>query len=165
MRGPLVFGVLTGKCLTFSMGRLSSGALVIVLLGFPSCTEKPTSFSIPPPNGGDTLVSFSGDVRPLFSQYGCASASCHGANPGQSNYSVLTYASVFRPGMQAAGRGLLPARAGRPDSSYLVWKVEGQGDQGEPINLVRMPQTGPPYLQPSEIALIRAWIRQGALDN
>jgi hypothetical protein len=143
-----------------SKGGLSSFALVlVVLLGLPSCTEKPQTLS-PPPDGGDTPVSFAVDVRPLFNQYGCASANCHGASPGQSNYSVLTYLSVRTPGVQAGGRGTFPVLAGKPDSSYMVWKLEGrQGIQG-----VRMPFNQPP-MAAADIATIRTWIEQGALDN
>jgi hypothetical protein len=135
--------------------------LLVVLLGFSSCTEKPPLGALPP-NGSDTLVSFASDVRPLLTQHGCATSSCHGTNPGQSNYSVLTYASFIRPGDEANRLGMFPVREGKPDSSYVVWKLEGPGVW--PIIGTQMPQLRPP-MGPADIALIRAWIRQGAQDN
>ena len=134
-----------------------AGLVVVAALGLLSCTEKPTdpTSSAPP----DTLVSFASDVQPLLSLHGCIN--CHG-NSGQSNYSVRSYATILGPGNEARGRDMLEVRAGKPDSSYLVWKLEGNPPW--PIGGVRMPQSGG-YLDPSEIAVFRAWIRQGALDN
>ena len=57
---------------------------------------------------------------------------------------------------------------GNPDLSYMVWKLEGQGPNGEPLGLlengqasVRMPATGIP-LDPQLIEIIKQWISAGA---
>jgi hypothetical protein len=145
---------------------LKLAVLTLVLaacLGVSGCTDKPTApmEEEPPPNGGgsDTLVSFSLEVAPLFSEYRCTG--CHG-DPGNSGYSVLGYAAVFGPGNEARALGLLNVRAGKPDSSYLVWKLEAA--PAWPIRGLRMPRGAGPMDSP-DIALIRTWIRQGASNN
>ncbi len=51
-----------------------------------------------------------------------------------------------------------------PDQSYLVWKVEGQGPNGEAIFGERMPpaSAGEAPLSAEQIADIRSWILDGA---
>lgn len=145
---------------------LKLAVLILVLgagLALSGCTDKPTApmEEEPPPDGGgsDTLVSFSRQVAPLFSEYGCTG--CHG-DPGNSGYSVLAYASVFGPGNEARALRLLNVRAGKPDSSYLVWKLEGPA--AWPIQGLRMPRGAGP-MDSQDITLIRTWIRQGASNN
>ncbi len=135
---------------------LRAGLILVGLLGFSSCTEKPTSVFFPA--RPDTLVSFASDLQPIFNS---RCLSCHGSSR-QSNYNVQSYTSIFGPGNEAAARGMLEVRAGKPDSSYLVWKLEGNPPW--PISGERMPRSGP-YLDSSDIATLRTWIRQGALNN
>jgi hypothetical protein len=54
---------------------------------------------------------------------------------------------------------LFRVKAGDPDNSYLIQKLEGHAAVGE-----RMPLGGP-YLPNDEIALIRQWITAGALQS
>ena len=49
---------------------------------------------------------------------------------------LLYQASVEMPGLQRV-------QPGRPDLSYLVWKIEGIGPAGEAIGGVRIPYRGP----------------------
>ena len=60
---------------------------------------------------------------------------------------------------------LLRVAPGDPDQSYLVWKVEGQGPNGEAILGERMPpaSAGEAPLTADQIADIRSWILDGAL--
>ena len=53
--------------------------------------------------------------------------------------------------------GLKRVKAGDPDNSYLIHKIEGHSAVG-----VRMPYGGP-YLDAATIATIRLWITNGAL--
>lgn len=55
---------------------------------------------------------------------------------------------------------LMRVRPGQPDSSYIVWKVEGRAG----IVGGRMP-LGLSPLATEEIAAIRQWIADGALEN
>jgi hypothetical protein len=55
---------------------------------------------------------------------------------------------------------LMRVKAGEPDSSYIVWKIEGRaGIVGE-----QMPLALPP-LSAEQVAAIRGWIANGALDD
>ena len=51
---------------------------------------------------------------------------------------------------------------GNSATSYMVWKIIGQGPAGEAIVGVRMPASGPPFLPQSDIDRITAWIDAGA---
>jgi hypothetical protein len=46
--------------------------------------------------------------------------------------------------------------------SYMVWKINGQGPNGEAIVGSRMPASGPPFLTQAEIDRITAWVDAGA---
>jgi hypothetical protein len=131
--------------------------LIVIVLGVASCTEKPLTSSAL--DGADTLVSFADDVQPILN---VRCLRCHGNPVVNSNYRVQSYQTVFGPGDQASNRGMLEVRPSQPDSSYLVWKLEGNPPW--PIDGQRMPQGGP-FLSVSQITVIRTWIRQGAHDN
>ena len=53
--------------------------------------------------------------------------------------------------------GLMRVNPGNPDASYLVQKIQGNAAVG-----VRMPANGPPYLNQTQIDLVRGWIAAGA---
>lgn len=55
---------------------------------------------------------------------------------------------------------LMEIDPGNPGRSYLIWKVEGQGPNGEPIELAQMPLANPP-LSAATIQNIRDWIADG----
>jgi len=57
--------------------------------------------------------------------------------------------------------GAIRVIPGDPDGSYVIQKLEGApGIVGQ-----RMPQSGPPFLTPGQIAIIRRWIADGAANN
>lgn len=139
--------------------KLVPAALILgVLLGFSSCTEKPLLSPGPPPPP-DTLVSFAGDVRPILTGNGCT-----GCHPPSSGYGVQSWQNVFGPGDEARTLDLLDVQPGKPESSYLIWKLEGP-DRWPKMIGSRMPPQGRDTVGTAEIATIRTWIRQGALDN
>lgn len=115
----------------------------------------------PPSSPGVTL---SADVQPILS-LNCALSGCHaGPNPvlGQDLSAGRTFGSVVNvPSVEAPA--LRRVRPFLPDSSYLVHKIQGTqasvGGSGD-----RMPLTGGPLTE-DEIAVVRAWITAGALDN
>lgn len=91
----------------------------------------------------------------------CALSGCHsgGSAPlglrldeGNSFASLVNIASQEVP-------GLFRVQPFDPDNSYLVQKLDGTAAVG-----ARMPLNGIP-LDPSEIAVIREWIANGALDD
>ncbi len=55
---------------------------------------------------------------------------------------------------------MLEVDSGRPDESYLVWKLEGAGPNGEAIVGAQMPLNNP-ALSPDAIQNIRDWIADG----
>ena len=55
---------------------------------------------------------------------------------------------------------LLRIKAGDPDNSYIIRKLEG----GPGIVGVQMPADGPPYLPQATINVIRSWITNGAMQ-
>ncbi|MDH3715370.1 MAG: hypothetical protein OET44_16160 [Gammaproteobacteria bacterium] len=55
---------------------------------------------------------------------------------------------------------LMEIDPGNPARSYLIWKVEGQGPNGEPIELAQMPLANPP-LTAETIQNMRDWIADG----
>ena len=58
---------------------------------------------------------------------------------------------------------LMRVAPGDPAMSYLVWKIEGQGPNGELIQGDRMPPPSEADALPAEtIALIKQWIADGA---
>jgi methionine-rich copper-binding protein CopC len=69
------------------------------------------------------------------------------------SYSLL----VGVPGAEEPN--LLRVKAGDPDNSYIIRKLEG----GPGIVGVQMPADGPPYLPQATISVIRSWITNGAM--
>lgn len=88
----------------------------------------------------------------------CAVSNCHqGAMPeSQLNLeNEAAYASLVN--VRSVGvSDLYRVRPGRPDSSYLVSKLTGEGIVGDRMPLAKEP------LPDSAIAIIRKWIEHGA---
>lgn len=123
--------------------------LVLLLAGCP-LDISPESGSIPsgpPPGPGGGTISYQSDLQPLFDD---TCVVCHGSAGG------LDLSS--RDALLLGGNSGALVLPGDPDNSILVLRVEGStlGDQ--------MP-LGLPELTTFEIALIRTWILEGALDN
>ena len=124
-------------------------ALVLLLAGCP-LDISPETGSIPnnpPPGPGGGTVSYQQDLQPLFDD---TCTICHGSAGGLdlSSRDALLFGGN-------SGAVVLPTD---PDNSILVLRVEGStlGDQ-MPLNMAE--------LTTFEIALIRTWILEGALDN
>ena len=93
----------------------------------------------------------------------CALSGCHaGASPAQGM--DLSDGNAFASIVNVASVGvssLLRVDPSNADSSYLVWKLEGNaGIVGE-----RMPRSGASFLSTDEISVVRQWIDAGAQDN
>jgi hypothetical protein len=116
-----------------------------------------------PPIGDGGEVTLSQIQASIFSVR-CAVSGCHVAPASSAPYGLVlsegqaygTLVGVFSgevPGVQRV-------KAGDPDSSYVVWKVEGdpriQGGQ--------MPARGA-LLTADERSALRNWIDNGAKDN
>jgi hypothetical protein len=92
---------------------------------------------------------------------GCALSGCHSGGSAPLGLRLdegNSFASLVNTASQEVA-GLFRVQPFDPDSSYLIQKLEGTAAVG-----ARMPLNGIP-LEPSEIAVIREWIANGALDD
>lgn len=124
---------------------------LFVFLGivFSSCVTNVEDVS-QPAEEPDEVISYSEDVQPIFNQ-NCTV--CHGNNGG---ISLVSYqATTSGNGNNYGANLIIPNDA---DASGLIDKLEPNPDFGQ-----IMPQGG--SLTATEIAIIKAWINQGALDN
>ena len=87
---------------------------------------------------------------------------CHtGAAPQQDlNWSSETDTCSNVGKMTIWEPDMMEINSGNPDLSYLIWKLEGQGPNGEAIQGGQMP-LGMAPLPPETIQNIRDWISDG----
>jgi hypothetical protein len=106
-------------------------------------------------------VSFTMDIQPIFNNY-CVV--CH-AGAGQAGLTLepnLSHSDLVGvPSTQSAA--MLLVKAGSPDQSYLLAKLNGTQLQAGGSG-VRMPQGAGPLSQ-VQINLIQQWITEGARNN
>lgn len=118
-------------------------------------------------SGGTAGASGNPNARLAWVQdnvFGGVCSQCHtgaGAPLGvnwssQSN----TCSNIDRPSGEITS--MMEIKSGFPDESYVIWKVEGQGPNGEPIaaGTVQMP-AGNPALTTDTIQNMRDWIADG----
>ena len=123
--------------------RSANGQVDVSVSGYISNT---VAFQLKVPQ---VPVSFATDILPIFVQHGCYE--CHG---GSGGLVVHTVADLLRGGQD--GPAIVP---GNSAASLLIKKVSPNPPFGD-----RMPQGGP-YLDSATVAVIAAWITQGAQDN
>ena len=100
-------------------------------------------------------VSYSSQIAPIF-QTSCGGASCH-VGQSTSGVDLSNYsASLSSFGTLYKSLVILPGNAAE---SPLADKIFGSTSNGSP-----MPLNGQ-RLSASQVALIRSWIDQGAIDN
>lgn len=106
-------------------------------------------------------VSFKNDVFPIIKQ-NCLP--CHAEesfNP--SELSLDTYAALMEGGKHG-----LPVVAGKPSESIMVQKLSKKPPFGDPMPLAKKKPDGTVdqrEIPAKDLAVIRAWIDQGAKDN
>ena len=112
--------------------------------------------------GGGGIPTLAANVQPILNA-NCAFSGCHaGTSPQQGlNLSAgVSHSNIV--GVVSNESALFRVKAGDPDSSYLVHKIQGsQGTVGG--SGVRMPLGG--TLSQDDIDTIRDWITAGALNN
>ena len=136
---------------------LLSSILVAVACGSGSNNPSPTT-STSSPSG----VSFSKEIQPVFNN-DCVV--CHqGGSASGSLRLEPAYAFANLVGVQSIqAPGEFRVKAGAPDQSYLVAKLNGTQVQAGG-NGVRMPYGAAPLSQ-TQIGLIQQWIEEGAKNN
>ncbi len=105
---------------------------------------------------GPTLASIQANVfTPICTQCHTGSAAPHGLalDAGLARQNLVGVGSVERG-------GLMRVQPGNPDSSYIVWKIEGRAT----ISGGRMP-LGLQPLSSEVITAIRTWIQNGAPND
>ena len=114
------------------------------------------------PGSVDSLAKFSWIQANIFDQK-CAVPGCH--VQGTAAFGLVlsegqAYGNLVNvPAQGPQSLAIMRVKPGMPDSSYLVWKIEGRSG----ITGQRMPR-GAPALAQKEIDAIKRWI-QGATFN
>ncbi|WP_437203093.1 DUF1549 domain-containing protein [Planctomicrobium sp. SH664] len=96
-------------------------------------------------------VSFHKQIRPLLQAH-CQG--CHQPAKRGGDFVTLTYQDLIRAG-ESGTPGVVP---GKPSESYLLEQITPENGTAQ------MPKGGKPLAE-SEVALIRSWIEQGAIDD
>jgi hypothetical protein len=139
--------------------------IAAVVVAAAGCDEKLSDIAGPTPNLEPTFSAIQRDIFNAPDSAGRpACTSCHNAQgapfAGRLN---LTGAGAYAQLVNTASAnkpGATRVIPGNPDASYIIQKIEGTpGIVGQ-----RMPNNGP-YLTPGQIAIIRRWIQEGALNN
>jgi hypothetical protein len=148
--------------------------LVVTGLAAFGCSEStPPKTPVDCSSVADTTqpatVSFANNIVPLFlpDKYNCLEAGCHGGGLASSNYSLASYEEVLKAGDEAKQLDMCAVKPGDPDASYLLWKVEGRAGilmQRMPLGCVSSPDPND-CVSASDVALVRAWILEGARNN
>jgi hypothetical protein len=111
--------------------------------------HKPdTTIVTPPINYGDS-VCFKQSILPIFLSSCVSTVGCHNATSRAEGYVLTDYASIT-----SRSGSIVP---GNPDNSKLYNVITRNSDDNQ------MPPTGP--LTSAQIAMIRKWITQGALNS
>jgi hypothetical protein len=143
--------------LSLNKGMLAYGGTRTIsseILQPPACPP-----GAPLPDVAST-VSYAHDVVPLLQSAGCQSLSCHGGPFPSSNYNMSAYETSFGPGIEAKALQGCDVVPGGPDASFMIEKLANP----TPRIGNRMPSARPP-LTDAQIALVRQWILEGAIDD
>ena len=103
-----------------------------------------------------TPVLFSTHIRPVLARSPGGCTGCHGTS-ATSGFNLTSYDSL-RGGGQVSGDGIVVP--GNPCDSILYQKLGPAPPFG-----ARMPYNGPPFFSSDDLALLRDWIAEGALNN
>lgn len=137
--------------------NLTSRSLVVAIALVSVSLISACSDSSSPTGGGGgntppASLTWDDFAGPLLAA-NCGSSSCHGATPGQSGFSVLSYSSAISGGSNSAGNGIV---ANDTAASVVYQKLLTTPPFGG-----RMPQGGPFFAQ-STLDSIAMWIMAGA---
>ena len=106
-------------------------------------------------------LDYESDIQPIFTN-NCTSRGCHvSGNEGNGlNLQIgNSYGEITGSGTSSNAPVVI---AGNPNTSKIVWKLEGVDNNGNAVFGSRMPFGFPPLSQ-STIDIIRLWITEGAV--
>lgn len=127
-----------------------------------ACSSGNKTTTTVPSSSSASGVNFTKDVQPIFNS-NCVV--CHqGTASGYAGLSLEPAQSYkMLVGVKSLESEQLRVKAGTPDQSYLIAKLQGTQTQAGGSG-ARMPYGGAP-LQQAQISLIQQWITQGAPNN
>jgi hypothetical protein len=134
------------KMRRLTAGLCAAGAVGAVALAASTQTSRP---AIRPVNSAAPLIDFQAQIGPLLSDH-CLE--CHSQDKRKGGLSLATYADALE-----GGRNGPVIRPGNSARSLLIDRVTGAVEP-------QMPKDEPP-LSAAELALVRAWIDQGARES
>jgi hypothetical protein len=141
-------------------GLDESGNLLTASSGVEDTTGGDTT-------GGNTGGSLSGNPNATLAWlqnnvFGGVCSQCHtGAGaPLGVNWSSESNTCSNVGNASGENNSLMEVDSGRPDQSYVIWKVQGAGPNGEAIVAAQMPLNNPP-LSAEAIQNMRDWISDG----
>lgn len=113
--------------------------------------------------GQDQTVnpSFKNDIMPIIKKY-CLP--CH----AEDNYNPSELSLDSYDLLMEGGKHGVPVVPGNPDKSILIQKLTGTAKFGDPMPLAKKHADGTmeqKHLTEQDLAVLKAWIAQGAKDN
>ena len=150
------------------MSRISVGVMLLsTIVCLWGCDESLSKLAGPSPNLEPTFSAIQANIFEQSDSAGrAACTNCHTSAGGRtpSGGLNLSHDVAYDQLVNVASRekvGVLYVAPGSPDGSYLVQKLEGTaGIVGR-----QMPFSGPPFLTPGQMAIVRRWIEIGAPRN
>jgi mono/diheme cytochrome c family protein len=136
------------------LANIPSSRAAIISVALASCleisglyAEDPRPAPLPP--AANRTVDFTTDIKPIFEQ-NCLR--CHGANHPKGGFSLTTATAAWRGGDN--GPAIIPGDSTNSPLIHLVAQLD-------PDSVMPPTGKGEP-LSPAQVALLRAWIDQGA---
>jgi mono/diheme cytochrome c family protein len=128
-------------------------ALALSFLNSQGASKNGVDFSKIPPPSDKTGITYASDIRPIFEKW-CFR--CHGPEKSKARLRLDSLDAVLKGGED--GKVIV---VGKSADSLLVHNVSyaGPRDSYMPPSKDKAPK---PFLTKEQIALIRAWIDQGA---
>jgi hypothetical protein len=144
----------------FLMAVMAGVLAISVLVAVPACSSGSKTTS--PTTSTSSGVSFSKDVQPIFNN-NCVV--CH-QGAGQAGLTLepsVSYSKLVGVASTESTTGELRVKAGSPDQSYIIAKLNGTQVAAGGIG-AQMPYGAAP-LSSTQISLISQWIAEGAPNN
>jgi hypothetical protein len=116
-------------------------------------TVEPPDTSKLPPSAGQTGVTYAKDISPIIEK---SCLKCHSGDRPKSKYSMEELELIIKGGSSEE----VAIVAGKSDRSPFVWYIADLVEEMEMPPLDKREKY--PQLTKAQIALIRAWIDQGA---
>ena len=101
--------------------------------------------------GGVDYITYNSDIKPILEEH-CTT--CHDF--------AKTYSDLLSATSTYTSDGVPIVDPGAPDNSVLVWRLEGETNEGSVVT--QMPRSNPP-LPDETILLVRNWVGQGAYED